>query len=194
VGAVENETIEPEQGFSPWDVVNQIVGVDTEVTVEPTSGTPILVSVSRQPAAEWLQAMCREEWARVEYLTDPMTQSALLAGTMAGRITNGGLVAAWRDLVEAVTGRRWFEAYNLAMVALVSWHGEFGGRMILAGVDATRVSFGSWLDAVYALMVKDRDEKARRDIDVRLRVRPVSVEDGEEAMDEDAFREAMGSI
>lgn len=90
---------------------------------------------------------------------------------------------AARDAISVASGMDWCAAIQLVDAATADM--GISGELILRGIDATRVSLGAYVQAVYALLIMSADSKARAKIDATLSVPPpgfVSDESGFEQL------------
>lgn len=95
------------------------------------------------------------------------------------------------DVITTVTGRPWWIAMRLIEGALLNW-GLIGSRLVLAGIDADKISLSAWLDAVYMIIVEGTPEDQLTMFFSKLEFPPPGFEPKEEiTMDADAFYDAM---
>lgn len=147
-----------------------------------------------RPAAEW-----------VSHLDHLHVLAARLAdqegrNTLARTIARNPAAAeelkdeSLRILTEA-TGRKWWESGRLLATSADT---EVLGRLVLAGVDPWQRSAGEWAAAVYALCLKDQDQKGRDKFEFTLSLPPPGYEeqwdDGLPDLDELAaqYAQALG--
>lgn len=77
-------------------------------------------------------------------------------------------------LLAEVTGRQWWESGRLLATSADT---EILGRLVLAGVDPWQRSVGEWAAAVYALCLKDQDQKGRDRFKFTLSLPPPGYEE-----------------
>lgn len=149
--------------------------------------------VPARPAAWWMSKLVDEYEGEVSFRPFALlasTGSALLAAE-AGI----DLGAAAEALISAGSGRPVEETYRLISVINSSWD-LLGGKLVVNGVDASKLSFAAWLDAAWYLIrqsVADSGEGAEES----LREIVDFVKNGPEAegsMDEDAFAAATAEM
>lgn len=135
-----------------------------------------------RPAAEWTTV--RAEMDVVRFLEDA---DRVTIGRMVvdGQVTSDNVVSAVHKVLEAVTGRRWWEGHQLL---LMSVQPEALGHLTLAGVDPWQRSAYEWCAATYALYTRNSDEQGRLRFDFQLSLPPPGYEDawGEGEGDEPA--------
>lgn len=146
-------------------------------------------------AADWLEALINGWGGIVPGLLHPEDQISVLRDYATGRITKDELLASAKAVVEAASGRRWWQAERLVGTAT---NDEFWpalhGSLLLRGVDLERVSFGAALNALYVLMVENMKEDKRHQFDAQLDAPPpeaVRAEWDDAAAEED-FMVALG--
>lgn len=93
---------------------------------------------------------------------------------MTDDIALGELQDAGRQLLERVSGWRWWEAERL--VSTSASRGIYG-ELALSGVDPERVSLAQWLAATYALLSRNRDTIGMMKLDAMISVPPRGYED-----------------
>lgn len=71
-------------------------------------------------------------------------------------------------------GRAWWEVGRLLATSAST---EILGRLVLAGVDPWQRSVGEWCAAVYAVCLKDQDQKGRTRFEFSLSLPPPGYED-----------------
>lgn len=153
------------------------------------SRTPVGVTVAGvdfalawAPAAVWMRGLTGARMVVAELAT-PEQREALADLIMSDESAVADLRAESRRILEQATGRKWWEAQRLINTAR---EGEALGRMVLAGVDPWSRSIGEWCAAVYALVAKGRDEKARLKLDFELALPPPGEEDAWDDEGDDA--------
>ena len=124
-----------------------------------------------RPAAEWTTVQAAMDVTRM--LTE---EDQLVLGRMIldGSVTLDNVVRSLHDVLEAVTGRRWWEGTRLLAMSVQP---EALGHLTLAGVDPWQRSAYEWCAATYALFTKRADEKERLRIDFQLSIPPRGYED-----------------
>lgn len=111
-----------------------------------------------------------------------------LAGVFPGSIGDGDVDAMyhlavsdpdidrrWRNAARVAvgrgSGRDWWWSVNLIRKALSGWP-YVNGKLLLAGVSASRLPLPDWLDACYMLIWSGSDEKERIKLDLELSMPP----------------------
>jgi hypothetical protein len=146
-------------------------------------------------AADWLEALLSGWGGVVPGLLSDEDQISVLRDYASGRVTKDELLAAAKAVVEAATGRRWWQVERLVGTAV---NDEFWpalhGSLVLRGVDLERVSFGAALNALYVLMVENMKEDKRHQFDAQLDAPPPEAvrEEWDDAVAEDDFMAALG--
>lgn len=141
-----------------------------------------------RPAAEWTGV--RTEMDVVRFLAE---DDRALVGRLIidGAITSDNVVRAVHGVLEAVTGRRWWEGQRLLVI---STQPDALGHLTLAGVDPWQRSAYEWCAATYALFTRNADEKERLRFDFNLSIPPRGYSDewGTEGDDPAAVQKALG--
>lgn len=130
-----------------------------------------------RPASDWIQALISQP-------SEPAILPGLLDEADAERMLDFGMrqmftPAQWRratvGAVSDAAGRDWWQAMRLVQTADDTL-GRVYGELLLQGVDAARVSFAAWCAAVYALLVRNLDEKQLARLQTKLMLVPVDID------------------
>lgn len=179
--------------------------VDPLASLEPfgleveVAGRDFLIPAA--PALHWLRILLSDSPSIDDILPNmagPECRAHLYRAIMLGQFSTDEWKNLIWDIVEAVSGRRWWQALNLvnAMKEPDNWSQVFG-HLLLRGIDVREVSFAAWLDATYALVTEnmDKDEKIKFQLAVDTVPDEVSVEDAiDEAAQERAFLAMMKAV
>lgn len=147
-------------------------------STSPLSRGPVPVEIGGRtlmlawrPAAEWTTVQTEMDVLR--FLAD---EDRSLVGRMIldGLVRADNVVRAIHKVLEAVTGRRWWEGQLLLNMSIQP---EALGHLTLAGVDPWQRSAYEWCAATYALYTRHADEKARLRFDFQLSIPPRGYED-----------------
>ena len=147
-------------------------------STSPLSRGPVPVEIGGRtlmlawrPAAEWITVQTEMDVLR--FLAD---EDRSLVGRMIldGLVRADNVVRAIHKVLEAVTGRRWWEGQLLLNMSIQP---EALGHLTLAGVDPWQRSAYEWCAATYALYTRHADEKARLRFDFQLSIPPRGYED-----------------
>lgn len=128
-------------------------------------------SLAWRPAAEWTTV--RVEMDVIRFLSEE-DRTAIGRMIIDGTVTSDNVVRAVHQVLETVTGRRWWEGQQLL---LMSVQPEALGHLTLAGVDPWQRSAYEWCAATYALYTRNADEKERMRFDFQLSLPPKGYED-----------------
>jgi hypothetical protein len=121
----------------------------------------------------WLIALTQERLveAVIPGLLAPEDASELIAALMTGGVTQHDLVSAAQRAMAAASGRPWWETLRLVGYADQPG-GELYGHLLLAGVHPERVTLAGWCVALYALIVRHKDDKERNQFEFDLKMPP----------------------
>lgn len=145
------------------------------------------------PAATWLAILTAEQPDATEIIPGMFTTSeqALFDDQLlAGNISVVEIGEATRDVITIASGHPWW--WTLGLVSVVT--GEHGTQALgeMARLDTYNLTFGAWLNALYALVVRHMKDQDRMQFDAQLDAPPASVEiDSEDLIDEDAATAAF---
>lgn len=146
--------------------------------VSPLSRGPVPMEVGDRtlllawrPAAEWTTVQSEMD---VLHFFGAEDRSLLGRMILDGTIRSDNVVHLAHQVLEAVTGRRWWEGHRLL---LMSVQPEALGHLTLAGVDPWQRSAYEWCAATYALYTQHADEKGRLSFDFQLSIPPRGYED-----------------
>lgn len=159
-------------------------------------GSPAPVSVTlagvrftipARNAAYWIDAVISDqtEISILPGMLEEEHSDYLLDMIQNDRVREKDLLnAAYRALTTAA-GRDWWVAIRLTG-AVTGETGQVMGELILRGVNPSALTYAHWLDAVYALMVRNMDEKALFKFNASLMLAPSieGIEIEEATMDE----------
>ena len=144
----------------------------------PLSRGPVPVQIgsrtfllSWRPAAEWTTVQAEMDVIRFLSDEDRSTVGRLVVD---GVVHTDNVVHAVHEVLEAVTGRRWWEGHRLLTMSVQP---EALGHLTLAGVDPWQRSAYEWCAATYALYTQHADEKERLRFDFQLSIPPRGYED-----------------
>lgn len=117
----------------------------------------VTVTLPWRPAAEWVAHLDKLHVLAARLADaqgrDTLAQLVAERSGAAEQLKNESL-----RILEQVTGRKWWEGGRLLATSADT---EILGRLVLAGVDPWQRSVGEWAAAVYALCLKDQDQKGR---------------------------------
>jgi hypothetical protein len=95
------------------------------------------------------------------------------------------------DVITTVTGRPWWISMRLITGAMTHW-GLIGSKLVMAGVDADKISLSAWLDAVFMITIEGTPEDQLTMFFSQLEFPPPGFEPQQEIMmDRGAFMDAM---
>jgi hypothetical protein len=89
------------------------------------------------------------------------------------------------DVISTVAGRPWHVALKIIGTAEGSWN-ALGGELVIRNIDASRLSLGAWLDAVYLTLIRNMDNKQAMMFNAKLQVPPPGFEEPESGPELDA--------
>ncbi len=178
---------DPLASLEPFDLEVEVAG---EVFLLPAA-----------PAVDWLRIFLASNPTLDDVLpgmAGPQCRTHLYRAMMMGQFTTEEWKELLFDIIEAVSGRRWWQALNLinAMKEPVNWT-PVHGHLLLRGIDVRQVSLAAWLDATYALVTEnmDKDEKIKFQLAIDTVPDNVSPEDAiDEAEQERAFLAMMQAV
>jgi hypothetical protein len=180
----------------PADPLASLEPFDLEIEV---AGRDFLLPAA--PAVDWLRIFLANNPTLDDILpgmAGPQCRAHLYRSMMAGSFTTEEWKQLLLDIIEAVSGRRWWQALNLinAMKEPANWT-PVHGHLLLRGIDVRQVSLAAWLDATYALVTEnmDKDEKIKFQLAIDTVPDSVSAEDAiDEAEQERAFLAMMQAV
>jgi hypothetical protein len=128
-------------------------------------------SLAWRPAAEWTGV--QTGFDVIAFLSED-DRSTIGRMILDGSVDTDNVVHAAHQVLETVTGRRWWEGCRLFTVSVQP---DVLGHLTLAGVDPWQRSAYEWCAATYALLTRNADEKDRLRIDFQLSIPPRGYED-----------------
>lgn len=111
--------------------------------------------VPAMDAARWLEILLAKQ---IDYealfpgLCGPAVQMDVNKMILDGDVTNEDLERAILDLVEEVSGRRWWTTFRLCISIRGAWD-VLGGELARHGVTPFGVPLSYWLDGAYTTMI-----------------------------------------
>lgn len=159
-------------------------------SVEVTVGD-LTFEIPALPAADWILAMAdRDALSVVPGLLNPEDEAQLDDALAFGEVSLEDVRTASRDAVEAASGRPWWEAYRLVLMATENAD-QVLGTMLARGMNLDSMSLGAFCVAAYALATAHMDKKDKLKFDTSVKTPPIEeVADDEEALSS-AFMQAM---
>lgn len=116
---------------------------------------PMRVTIPPTPACRWIARIVERDLLGV--VPGMVNDDALLDAVAAGVVAVPQCWEAAQHAIEAASGCRWWTAIRL--VHLSTGYPWIAGELVLAGVDAQRVSLGGWCAAVWRIVTRDREKK-----------------------------------
>lgn len=151
-------------------------------------------------AAQWLEVLLSEGAAWHLILTSLMPdEDVLLLSRMltSGEISQKDISNATKLLLIEISGRNWWEIFNILALAEEAWE-YIGGDMAMGGIIPSRITFGTWLDVAWTLIRRLALKKGERDLDrlvVDVKRPPESeLDDSDGEMEMSAFLSAAGEL
>jgi hypothetical protein len=162
--------VDPLASLAPREILVRLAGRD--------------YAIPPLPAIDWLEAILGGTQAAIIPSWFRDGQEAVFAAIMDGTVTDLDLDEATRDAVTVAAGRPWWWVTQLVGMAAHdnrTWT-SLHGRMVLAGIDATRLPLAAWVDALYAAICElyAGDQEGRQRFDVTVDTPPDGVDIDEE--------------
>lgn len=139
----------------------------------PVTVAGVTVMLPWRPAAEWVSHLDHLHVLAAR-LADPEGRDALARAVTNKTGAAKELKAESLRILGEVTGRKWWESGRLLASSADT---EILGRLVLSGVDPWQRSAGEWAAAVYALCLKDQDQKGRDKFTFTLSLPPPGYEE-----------------
>lgn len=117
-------------------------------------------TVPATTADQWLRRLLAPDidlWTIVPGMLQPSdaARNAVIEAMFAGELTREQLEETVWEIVGVAAGRDWWTALILLGTAKSpQFRDIISGRLVMAGVDATRISLSAWLDAVYGICLE----------------------------------------
>lgn len=152
-----------------------------------------IFTVPPVPASVWLSILTDEQVNGAQILPgmlDPDEQETMDQLLLDGELTVAELKDLIQDVITTVSGHPWW--WTLGLLSVL--RGESGTETLgtMAYLDADKVSFGHWLNALYARWVKYMKEHDRVQFDTQLDTPPAEVElDPADVINEDTATAAF---
>lgn len=141
-----------------------------------------------QPAATWLSILTSDEPDGSQILALIENGDQLDDLLLAGGADVDQIAGAIRDVITVASGHPWWWSLGLLSVLRSQEHGtQLLGEM--TRLDASVCSFGAWLNALYAIVVKYMKQEDRTKFDMELDTPPPDID----IQPEDLIDEAASS-
>lgn len=141
-----------------------------------------------QPASWWLAILTDEQVDGSEILPGLLSsqdQQELDDLLLNGELEVSELMVTIREIITVASGHPWWWTLNLISVLRSSHGTQLLGE--LAYLDADKIPFANWLNALYARIVKHMKDQDRTRFDVDLDTPPADAQvTAEEVIDDDA--------
>lgn len=124
-----------------------------------------------QPASFWILHLLEDDlFGLLNLLIDSQEfDRALLEGT----ITSGDCIKAAKEAIALSSGMLWWSALRLVASARQSL--QVNGELVLSGIDPTKISLGAYCAAVYAILVRNADDKQIKKVNSQIEATPEGV-------------------
>ena len=90
-----------------------------------------------------------------------------------GKLTMENCAKAAREAISAVSGTYWWSAIKL--VATANQRADVYGELCLARIDPGHISLAAYVSSVYAILIRNADDKQRRKINMEVESAPPGV-------------------
>jgi hypothetical protein len=118
--------------------------------------------MSGRSAAVWLRTILGDDYTLIlPAWLDEDQEVLLMDRLMDDEFTVQEMDEAVLDVISIAAGRPWWWAMQLIMYAASDVHhwARVNGKLVLAGVDNSRITLAAWIDAVYALFIDGMDRE-----------------------------------
>jgi len=132
------------------------------------------------PAVDWLSVLMAEDLDLERMVLELCPGGHVLL--FEESLELDGLYEVLLDVIEQVSGRKWWIALRFIGVIRANWN-VLGAEMFYRGIDPTRLSLSGWLDAMLVLTLKAMDPKDVTMFVSRLEVSPPGEEIAPEEME-----------
>ena len=128
-------------------------------------------------AAQWLEVTADGQWpVTVCASMDAESHDRFLDAVEAGTLTVHDITRVARAAEAASAGRSWWEAERL-IASLYEDGGNLLGRLIMAGVDPSRITLAALCSALWSELIKGGDATHRMKVESQLVVPPADADD-----------------
>lgn len=133
------------------------------------------------PAVDWLAVLMTEDLDLEQIVVQlcPDGYGLLFDESVEGL---DGLYQVLLDVIEQVSGRKWWIALRLIHVVRNNWN-VLGAEMFYRHIDPTHLSLSGWLDAMLVLTIKAMDPKDVAMFTAKLELPPPGEETAPEDME-----------
>jgi hypothetical protein len=132
------------------------------------------------PAVDWLTILMADSVDPERILLDlcPGGHEILLDESLEQDDIGNALL----DVIEQVSGRRWWIALRLIGVVRSNWH-ILGAEMFYRHIDPAALSLSAWLDVMLVITIRSMDPKDVAMFTMKLELPPEGEEPGTEGME-----------
>lgn len=140
----------------------------------------VVYAFPAKPAVDWLTVLMAEDLDLDRLILE-------LCPTGSGLLFDESLDAqdlydALLDVIEQVSGRRWWIALRLIKVIRENWN-VLGAEMFFRNIDPARLSLSAWLDTMLVLTIRAIEPKEVAAFVMRLEAPPEGEETAAEEME-----------
>ena len=138
---------------------------------------PITVVVPALPARQWMLAILGTDTAGpiLPGMLGPADESAVMGLLVDGVIDfEEDLVRLQREVLEEISGMRWWEADRLIRSAAGAWQ-VIGGELTRLSVDLDAISLAALLNTIYVICTRGLDAEKKGSFDFELSRPPAGV-------------------
>lgn len=143
------------------------------------------------PASAWICAIADDEPITSVFpgLLPESEYEVVTDMLIYGKLTTVDLRRPAFDAVSAASGFRWWEA--LSLVGMCTHDAQVIGELTLFGIDPDTTPFGRWCAALYALNLRNLDDKERQKWLAKFTFPPPLAEAMDEAAAGDSFQDMI---
>lgn len=138
-------------------------------------------TIPAMSAADWLALLMDQNLTAQQIFPGLLSnedQAELEDLLHAGKVDLEEFLDVGLEVVTTVSGRKWWVALRLILVAQGSWE-ALGGDMMMKA-DPTRLSLAGWLDVLFTLIVRNIEDAKRTMFLMKLETVPEGWEDESE--------------
>lgn len=154
---------------------------DFAATLRPWAVNGIVINgndyrIPAHAADVWLEHIATSNvnlWDIIPGMLEPAADDDVTEALLNGELDRESFEDLVWEVVASAAGCPWWEALYLIGAAIHPVNTRIvRGRLALHGVNATKISLASWLDAVYAIFTENMDAQARQKFDAALQTPP----------------------
>lgn len=174
---------DPVLSLCPWSIDVSLGRCQDQECLEEHS-----FEIPAAPASEWLQYLLSSESDLNQLITGMMPK--LEDFYFENYLPVEDMYKRALEIIEIASARSWWIALRLISAAAANWN-ILGPKMLMSGVDASRVSLAAWLDVLLLVIIENSEPKNVMMFTLKLEAPPPNIFGAEQPEEMETDRSAF---